>query len=180
MLRPIVFLDIDDVLCLNTAYTGFDAKDAVRPGGGTPYAKPIPPDLWQRLFAHRPRANLRALDDEFAPRYVVSSSWRTSFSRTEMEIVFRETEIAFVAENLHDVWRTPDYGRGWGCGYRRGEIEEWVERWHHEASPWVALDDFASGASLMGHDNAVLCEPGVGFSDDRLGKARSVLRALGE
>ena len=179
VLRPIVFLDIDDVLCLNSAYTGFDAQYALRSSGG-PYGKPIPVDLWQRLFAAAPRSNLRALHEEFVPWYVISSSWRTGFRRAEMEMVFRNTEIDFVAENLHEVWRTADHGMGRYSGNRREEIEEWVARWHHEVSPWVALDDFESGSSLAWHERAVLCDAGVGFSEDRLQQARAVLGGAGQ
>ncbi len=179
--RPVVFLDIDDVLCLNTAYTGYDAEAALRPVGGQPTRRSTPPDLWDRLFALRPRTNLRALHEEFNPWYVVSSSWRTSFSRGGMETVFRETGIAFVAEHLHEIWRTADHKFCFNvAGARRNEILEWIARWHDEKSPWIALDDFESGESLVGHSNAVLCEPGVGFATDKLEQARDLLRMSGE
>ncbi len=179
-MRPIVFLDLDDVLCLNNPYTGYDARALVRAKRGDPDARAVEyVDLWDRLFHRQVRANLQALDAEFVPWYVVSSSWRTSFTRKEMEIVFRQGGVGFVADALHEIWQTPNRTRGYYGGIRREEIEEWIAKWHDNVSPWVAIDDHESGESLIGHDNAVLCFPGVGFDGDKLQEARGVLRMPG-
>lgn len=175
MSRPVVFLDLDDVLCLNDPYTGFDARDAVRPSGGMHMKfRPTPPDMWDRLFARQPKANLRALHDEFAPWYVVSSSWRKDFTRREMEIVFQQSGLEFVAAALHETWRTVEFGHSPIA--RVQEIAEWIARRHDDGAPWVAIDDWQSGESLIGHDRAVLCDVGVGFDGDKLQQARDVLR----
>ena len=50
VLRPIIFLDFDDVICLNKHYGGYDV-----------FAPDPPDELWQQLFHPPAIAVLQAL-----------------------------------------------------------------------------------------------------------------------
>jgi hypothetical protein len=74
---PIVFLDIDDVLCLNKPYSGSDALEAVK-------GRHADPDtVLREIFAAEPKRVLASVHKEMGGqlRYVISSSWRQVFSR---------------------------------------------------------------------------------------------------
>lgn len=169
--RPLVFLDIDDVLCvhptLNTrqvlaALAGDETIDAT--------------EVWQRVFHASARENLRQLHEEFEPTYVVSSSWVLHLDREQLRETFRRTGLEFVAENLHEHWRTPRDDDS----YRLVEIEAWLDT-HALLTPvpYVIVDDQVSGQSLVGsHLEAmcVLCDAWVGFTHPKLRTAQKILR----
>jgi hypothetical protein len=162
---PIVFLDIDDVLCLNTPYGGSDALEAVK-------GRHVDPDtVLREIFAAEPKRVLESVHKEMGGqlRYVISSTWRQVFSREQIERVFRTTDIGFVAVGLHEKWETPN--RLWRTD-RIEEIESWLHR-YHRGEPFVVLDDDYSGTSLTGIDEdikhplaarVVLCNVGVGLT----------------
>src|SRR5256885_17210442 len=82
---PIVFLDIDDVLCLNNPYGGSDALEAVR-------GRHADPDTGLReIFAAEPKRMLQSVHKEMGGqlRYVISSTWGQGFFREQIEGVFR-------------------------------------------------------------------------------------------
>ncbi|CAN7545533.1 HAD domain-containing protein [Duganella sp. LjRoot269] len=169
--RPVVFLDIDDVLCvhrtLNTrqvlaALAGNETVDAT--------------DVWQQVFHAAARENLRLLNDEFGPRYVISSSWTLHLSREQLCETFRQTSLGFVAENLHEFWCTPRDDDS----YRLVEIEAWLDA-HALLTPvpYLVIDDLVSGQSIVGshiEDSAVLCDAWVGFTHPKLRSAQKILR----
>jgi hypothetical protein len=137
----IVFLDIDDVLCVNEPYTGLDALDAVCGKHAQPEA------VLREVFAAQPKLALARIHEALQGRlrYVISSGWRQAFTREQIGRVFRGAELGFVAENLHAQWRTP------GPPPERERIEE-IEAWlqdHHRGEPFVILDDEYSGPSLV-------------------------------
>lgn len=169
---PLVFLDIDDVLCLSAPYGGFDALAAVRKRHGTPAA------VYQTLFAPTAVSALervhRSMEEQV--RYVISSTWRESFHRHQLENVFRRSGLEFVADNLveGELWRTPSKLR---LGRRADEIAQWLDQ-HHQVEPFVIIDDNCSGASLRPAlevrtgepphpfvDRVVLCQEDVGLTD---------------
>jgi len=166
---PIVFLDIDDVLCLNNPYGGFDALEAVK-------GRHADPDtVLREIFAAGPKRVLESVHKEMGGqlRYVISSSWRQAFSREQIERVFRTADVGFVAVGLHEKWETPS--RLWKTD-RVEEIESWLH-YHHQGEPFVVLDDDFSGASLTGFDEelkhplatrVVLCPVGVGLTVEHL------------
>jgi len=139
---PILFLDIDDVICMNSPYGGFDAIAAVK-GGHVNSAR-----VYQALFDPSAISALKQVHAEMDSdlRYVISSTWRESFSRAQLEVVFRRTGLGFVADCLHegDRWCTPPK---FGRSRRVNEIAEWLDR-HHRGEPFAIVDDTCSGASL--------------------------------
>jgi hypothetical protein len=166
---PIVFLDIDDVLCLNDPYGGSDALDALTGRHANPDS------VLREIFAAAPKRVLESIHQEMAGRlrYVISSSWRQAFSREQIERVFRTAGIGFVAVGLHDEWETP---RRLGPADRIEEIEAWL-RHHHQGEPFVVVDDDYSGTTLIGIDDqvehplaarVVLCPVGVGLTVEHL------------
>lgn len=176
-LRPIVFLDIDDVICRCRPYGGADVLQTLRHG-----LKP-PADLYQEIFHAVPRQVIATAWSAMNSRVdvVVSSTWRLYFSREELASLFRATELEFLAQALLDEskWCTPSFEPP---ATRRDEILAWLRR-HHEGQPFVILDDLFSGGSLL-HDSAddplhgriVLCEQLVGLEDRHLGPILQALR----
>ena len=170
--NPLVFLDIDDVLCLSSPYGGFDAIAAVNDRHVNAAA------VYRELFAAGAVQALKRVHDEMDARirYVISSTWRESFSREQLEVVFRQSGLGFVADGLVDgaAWRTPMKFR---LSQRVDEIAQWLMQ-HHRGDSFVILDDTHSGASLRRalkvragakpHPFAgrvVLCQEYVGLTD---------------
>lgn len=173
--RPIVFLDIDDVLCIHrnfntrqvlAALAGDEAVDA--------------DEVWQQIFHRHAVENLRLLNDEFRPLYVISSSWTLHMSREQLCAAFAATGLNFVAENLHEHWRTPRDDDS----YRLVEIEAWLNLrvWRGTrllaAAPFLIIDDVRSGESLVAshvEQRTVFCDASVGFLYPQLSAARKIL-----
>ena len=140
---PTIFLDIDDVICMNTRCGGFDAIAAVNGRHVNPAW------VYRSLFEPNATSALKQVHDEMdaAVRYVISSTWRESFSRAQLELVFRRTGLGFVADRLQEreMWRTPlKFGRS----RRIDEIAQWLGC-HHQGEPFAILADTHSGASLI-------------------------------
>jgi len=182
LVRPLLFLDFDDVLCLNTVAGGYDACLAMgqveRGSTMENYA-----NLWQVLFEHSACAHLRAIDTEFRPVYVLSTSWTRFFDRPSMTTVLRQCGLGFVADNLHpDAWETPKNG---GARLRAGEISQWLATQRGSdatvQAPWVILDDTYSGSGLADWSNRaeagfiVLCQQGVGLTELEYQQLRQAL-----
>lgn len=172
-MRPVLFLDIDDVLCVHRTLNTREVLAALA-GDETVDAATV----WQQIFHASARENLRQLHGEFQPRYVISSSWALHLSRDQMTETFRHTNLEFVAENLHGFWSTP---RDDETSYRLTQIEAWLDT-HALLSPvaYVIIDDHISGQSLVGshlEDHVVLCEAWAGFMYPQLKQAQSILRA---
>ena len=174
---PIVFLDIDDVLCLNCPYGGSDALDAVTGRHADPDS------VLREIFAAEPKRVLQGVHERMGGqlRYVISSSWRQAFSRQQIERVFSVADIGFVARRLHEIWETPY--TPWRPDRKR-EIERWLQH-HHQGEPFVVLDDEYSGGSLSDIDagdagllaaRVVLCSVGVGLTLEHM---PIILDALG-
>lgn len=179
----LIFLDIDDVLCLSSPYGGFDALAAVKRRHVNSAA------VYRELFVATARAALKRVHDEMAGalRYVISSTWRESFSREQLDAVFRQGGLDFVADRLHEgeLWRTP---AKFGRSRRVDEIAHWLQR-HHQGERFVIIDDTCSGASLMpalgtspegsSHPftgRVVLCQECVGLTDEHVQPIVEALR----
>jgi hypothetical protein len=173
-MRPLVFLDMDDVLCVNERYNSVQMMMCFR-------EKNLDlPELWAGLVDTGAAGNLRRLNDEFVPRYVVSTSWVTYLSREQLVDVFARTGLNFVTENLHVEWATP---RALSAS-RRDEIEWWLDAHREPGQPFLIIDDRNSGWSLVSSQLAyeghvVLCRSGEGFTDERLQEARLQLQRQG-
>jgi hypothetical protein len=176
--QPLVFLDIDDVLCMSSPYGGFDVIEAVAGRHINPQA------VYRDVFAARAREALKQIHEQAGSglRYVISSTWREFFDRPQLCEVFRRGGLEFVADGLHDEssWRTPTK---LGRGKRVDEIAQWLDqsRWR---GPFLIIDDTYSGPSLrpaLGDPShpffgrVVLCEEGVGLTAEHVAPAVAAL-----
>jgi hypothetical protein len=175
--RPCVFLDIDDVLCVHRTLNTKDVL-AVLAGDETVAASTV----WQHIFHRHAVENLRQLDDEFRPLYVISSSWTLHLSKEQLCTTFAATGLGFVAESLHVHWCTPRDEDS----YRLVEIDAWLDTHAWRGSrllapaPFVIIDDVLSGQSLVGshlEEHTVFCEASGGFLYPKLKQAREILSA---
>ena len=175
--RPLVFLDIDDVLCVHRTLNTTDVL-AVLANDGTADADQV----WQQIFHRHAVENLRQLDDEFRPVYVISSSWTLHLSKEQLCATFAATGLGFVAESLHVHWCTPRDEDS----YRLVEIDAWLDTHAWRGSrllapaPFVIIDDVLSGHSLVGshlEEHTVFCEASGGFLYPQLKQAREILSA---
>jgi hypothetical protein len=172
-MRPIIFLDIDDVLAISREYTSRQVMTALESRD-----RDSRPELWEGLICGEARANLMALHIEFWPQYVISSSWSNYLTREQMRLIFRRTRLDFVANNMHKRWTTP---KGDGPS-RTDEIESWIAKHGQRRQAMLVLDDCESGlglctSSLDRRGLVVLCEPWVGFTAEKLVGAQRLLRA---
>ena len=172
--RPLVFLDMDDVLCLDDVHPSGKMLQIFR------QAIPDYPEMWERLVDAGAAENLRQLHAEFNPAYIISSSWATYLDREQMCEALTRTQMQFVVENLHTEWRTP---RALSSS-RRDEIEWWLAAHREPSQPFIILDDSWSGTRLAysplaldGH--VVLCRSGFGFTKKRLKEACRQLQRQG-
>jgi hypothetical protein len=172
-MQPIIFLDIDDVLAISIVHTSDQVMAAFKSDDldGCP-------GLWQGLVFPEARANLMALHSEFGPLYVVSSSWSNYLTQEQMREVFRRSGMEFVADNMHKQWTTAKAEDP----SRLDEIAGWIEDYGQHGQPVLVLDDSASGWGLRDsflddQGIVVLCEPWVGFNNDKLTEAQAQLRA---
>lgn len=170
-MKTIVFLDFDDVLAVHPEYTSSAVVAALKSGEADQAA-----ELWESIFHHTARANLRTLYDEFAPQFVISSSWATYLSRDQVADVLARGGLGFVAEALHEDWRSAlEVG-----AFRVTDITRWIQQHEHELPfAYVILDDVSSGRTLEGsslQSRAVFCAEWEGFIDSRLIDAQIILR----
>jgi hypothetical protein len=169
--RNIVFLDMDDVLCLdNVHHSGQMLKI---------FKQTIPddPEMWDHLVDAGAAENLRQLHAEFNPLYVISSSWATYLDQEQMCEALTRTHLQFVVKNLHATWKTPRAR----SSSRRDEIEWWLNAQREPGQPFIIIDDNWSGTGLAfsplaldGH--VILCKIGFGFTKKRLRDACRQLR----
>jgi hypothetical protein len=170
----LVFLDMDDVLCLdNVHHSGIMLKI---------FKQEILdyPELWERIVDASAADNLRQLDVEFNPAYVISSSWATYLDKEKMCQALNRMQLQFVVESLHVEWRTP---RALSSS-RRDEIEWWLEAHREPCQPFIIIDDSWSGTGLAysplaGNGHIILCKSGLGFTKKRLQEARRQLKRQG-
>lgn len=163
-IRPLIFLDLDDVLCLNTAYGGHDLL-----------RRPYPSDLWEKLFSKDATSVLLNVIREHDPGIVLTTSWLRLLERPGFERLFQATGLGAVADRLHERWDAPQNREM----SRLQAIEHWLQH-YHLGEPFVVLDDYLSGTGLTGSkiDKAhrvVLCEVGVGLAPAHESKIRKAL-----
>lgn len=169
--RGLLFLDIDDVLCLNQPFGGYHARGALlRPADE-------PKDIWQKIFHPAAAAALKELMLTCHPQVVLTTSWISIMDRQHFVEVFRLTGLEVVAESLHQFWDAP---QNVGTS-RHTAILKWLGS-HHRGEPLLILDDLTSGEGLVesewdaaGHQ--ILCEVDRGFHAGLLPKAIRALRA---
>lgn len=175
--RPVLFLDFDDVLCLNTTYGGYDAIHALSQVENKEAILESFEHLWRDLFTDWSKTHLMALHGEFNPLYVLSTSWTNFMNKAALVAILRQTGLACVADNLHPAWETV---KGTGYPDRVREIRDWITLHPEHRNHWVVLDDPYSGAELANwpvkREQAfiVLCTTDVGF----LGEYEKLRRAM--
>lgn len=174
--RPVVLVDIDDVLCVHQKYNTREILAALA-GKDEVHSELV----FGEIFHAAARANLRQLDDEFKPYYVITSSWAEQMTQEQFRETFTRTGLGFVAENLHPSWVTPRDEDS----YRLVEIDAWLDTCGllqlslYAPAPFVILDDELSGQSLTGSHLegwTVFCEPSIGFINSKLLEAQNILR----
>lgn len=161
--RPLLFLDFDDVLCLNDPY------------GGNHILLPVteqPTDLWERLWHPPSVQTLLTIFDEYDPHVVITTSWLRFMERDGFVSLFKRTGLSVVADSLHPVWEAPqNHG-----ATRLHAIEAWLDA-HYEGQHLVILDDANSGTGLGDSKLdkfgcVILCEAEKGLHDDHLPAVR--------
>lgn len=163
--RPVLFLDLDDVVAVNTTYGGYDVALALALRGDSAIGEAA--DLWDQLFDAKACAYLRRLHDEFFPLYVLSTSWWWILDDDKLREVLVRSGLGFAADNLHADSATP---KGVRPGVRWAEIKAWLDL-HPEYHRWVVLDDHLSGTGLAAgqpEENLpfiVLCSENVGLTE---------------
>jgi len=169
--RSVIFLDMDDVLCLDHQFHSGEMLRVVQ------NLRPDWPELWKKLVDGDAAANLLRLHEEFNPKYVVSSSWALHLDRDQMCDVLERTQLQFVVYDLHEHWQTPRAR----SSSRREEVEWWLEEYREPGQPFLILDDTYSGDTLMhsplalnGH--VVTCEVRKGLTAAKRDEARVKLR----
>lgn len=168
--HSILFLDIDDVLCLNDTYGGYDVIEAVHLRHSNPEA------VFQQVFSRRACEVLEEVHAGVGGhlRYVVSSTWREVFGPAQLHQVFKAGGLGFVADALHEAWCTPSANHP---GQRAYDIAMWLDQWHRGES-FAIVDDTYSGPSLQPavmnaahpfHGRVVLCDENVGLMPGHIG-----------
>ncbi len=166
---PLVFLDFDDVICLNNPYGGYDVMRA---------AYEEPPDLWHRLFHASSVHVLCAILNEHAPRVVITSSWVRFLDRRAMEAVLKRAGLEAVKAALHEAWDAPQMRQE----TRLSAITSWLAA-HHRGERFVVLDDGLSGTGLAGshldkNGQVVWCAEGVGLTSAHIEQVRIALTRI--
>ena len=164
-MRPLLFLDLDDIICLNDPYGGYDVLVPTRPT-----------DLYERLFDARAVEVLVAVIAELNPQVVLTTSWVRWMDRQAFEALFLATGMQVVAEALHRAWEAPQDSRM----MREAAIERWLAE-HGNGESFAVLDDDRSGTGLRGSPmdqagHVVLCEVNVGLRVDHLPAIRAAIR----
>ncbi len=170
MVRPVLFLDIDDVLCLNQPY---GIEDVCH----TPKSEQ-PADLYARLWSPSAVDVLRTVAAEFDPEFVITSRWQMRLTNESFKPLFRLTGLPEVAEALHRDRPFAEQPFAWT---RFAAIAHWLMCMERE-SHFVVLDDPVSGGCLPGtwvedQGRLVMCEHRVGLRREHLPVIRRALSA---
>jgi len=112
--NPIIFLDIDGVLCT--------ARSCVRQGGLMQILDPV--GIWM----------LSSIIEEFNAKLVLSSTWRKFHDQMSMIAILQNSGMPKVP--WHQNWKTPE-----GHGPRGNEIQEWLENNGGPDPIYVIIDD---------------------------------------
>lgn len=173
-MKPVVFLDFDDLLAIHKLHESYRVLDATALGIIDAF-----PEMLLDIFDADARRNLQTLHEEFGPRYVISSSWASHLNLDQMKKMLKRCGLKFVALNLCEQWCTPRKD----TSGRLSEIEAWLEQHTSENGPtYVIIDDHVSGGVLSGswlEDRTVFCDVCDGFTTEKLMTAREIFRTQG-
>jgi hypothetical protein len=163
----VIFLDFDDVLCLNRPYGGYDAMLAMGAIENGEESLEDHADLWEGLFDKAAVAQLKAIHDEFEPTYVLSTSWIKMLGLNSLVLILRQCGLDLVVNSLHLDWSTTGLQRS---GIRADEVSGWLDRHPEAEDHWLVLDDEHSGTGLgdwpVENERGfiTLCKKGVGLT----------------
>ncbi|MFZ4287715.1 HAD domain-containing protein [Variovorax sp. HJSM1_2] len=165
--RKLVFLDFDDVLCLNAPYGGYDVV-----------APDPPPDLYERLFAPSCADLLRQINTAHAPQYIITTSWLRFLEKAGMTTLLHKTGLGFVAQGFHPQWEVTQNARE----TRATAIERWLSA-YSTGERFVILDDTISGTGLLKSPrlkrHVVFCEVNRGLTSAHLDTVKGILDRKG-
>ena len=176
-MSSILFLDFDDVICLNNPFGGYDVLTAFAAANRNNTPLNTEDELWHKLFDAKAAEHLRAIHAEFAPLYVLSTSWRWFFERAAFEQTLELGGLGFIAKHLHQDWSTPQISRQ---AHRAVEIKTWLAAHPDCANTWVAVDDALSGTGFASWPQSsrqyvVLCQENTGLQEPEYRKLRHAL-----
>lgn len=171
--RPLLFLDFDDVICLNAPYGGYSAKAAIDEG-----VFHRTQDVHEKLFDSEAKKFLAAIDEEFKPVYVLSTSWRLMFQLHQLVEILNYCGLQFVTAGLHQEWATPAQPKQ---GLRAAEIKSWLRHYPEFSNSWAVLDDKLSGNGFKvwnaeDRSYVVLCQEHVGLREAEYAQLRTALQ----
>lgn len=175
----IVFLDFDDVLCLNTTVGGYDYLQLLQ--GSLDMPKEA---FFEQIFSPDCKEILKGIYaqalTQFSVQTVISSSWRRILDKEPITHLLKQTGLGFIT--LHPQWCTPYYPRA----TRAMEITGWLNT---NASPaqdnlaYLVIDDTYSGTGLKEampplNKRCVLCKVNKGLTVAEVSKALKILHTL--
>ena len=172
-MRTIIFLDIDDVIAIDSNYSGTAVAAALEDDPNS-----ISQEFCQLVFSSSAIENLAILNEKFSPQYVISSNWSNYLTKSQLKYVFEKASLGFVSMNFHRHWKTPKSQ----ISGRLIEIEHWISTHLKSSSPFLIIDDYDSGWNLIGSDfdknkQLILCEQHIGFDKSKLAIATERLEA---
>lgn len=142
----IIFCDIDGVLRTNSS----DLEWSLREG------EAIPNRVYDRKFNPKAVSNLNYIHNLLRVKIVVSSTWRTQFSLSELQSIFRKNGVS---APIIDV--TPKLNN------RGEEIQTWLDI--NSPKKYVVIDDNIKDIkNYISSNNIIRCDAEVGFEDLRL------------
>ena len=177
--RPLIFLDLDDVVALNKTVGGYDAALAL---GNLDSKESLEAsaELWSELMDQEAVAYLAQIHEEFRPHYVLSTSWAWVMHDEALREVLHRSGLKFISDNLHPDMTTP---KGPRPGIRWHEIAAWLHLHPQFADRWVVLDDELSGTGLEDAKQVVatkpfvvLCKANVGITQSEYEQVRAALQ----
>lgn len=167
-LRPLLFLDFDDVICTNSPYGGYDVFQ--------PHAE-RPADLWERLWSPTAVGVLKEVLAKFDPWVVLTTSWLRLLDKEGFSAMFQRTGLGELADALHPVCEAPqDDGKT-----RHDAVVRWLNA-NYRGERFIVLDDDLSGTGLRGSKlnkagRVVLCKTNVGLTQSHVPDIKRALRS---
>jgi hypothetical protein len=169
-MKPVVFLDFDNVLAVHKFSDSFRVLDAAALAIIDAF-----PDLWLDVFDAGASRNLQTLHKEFKPTYVISSLWASHLSLEQMKKMLKRSGLKFVALNLCERWSTFRNE----TSNRLSEIEAWLKlQTCQEGHAYLIIDGHVSAGEFSGsslEERTVICDARIGFSAVELRAAREIL-----
>ena len=101
---------------------------------------------------------------EFNLRIVVTSTWRTNHTKSQLQKIFTEQGIITPIYDFTPIF--PDEGRG-------SEIEHWI--FNNTINKFIILDDNVRDINSFGLPNVIKCRGWLGFTEEEYKIAKTIL-----